>query len=104
VTSGNTIHSTKVHNHMSDPGSVFAQTVQNSIPQKAFDNPLLKTSTLEFVTKTEDPSFRTRAVALKTLQKKIQRRKAKAKAQMKPAAPKTFDDLALIPDEFTVHR
>jgi hypothetical protein len=87
---------------MSDPGAVFAKEAQNAVLEKASNNPKLKTSMLvdEFASKTEDPSFRTRAVTLQTLQRQVQMRKAKA--LMKPAAPATFDDLEFIPDEFTV--
>jgi hypothetical protein len=89
---------------MSDPGTVEATKVQNTVLMKAADNPKVKTAALvdEFVSKTEDPSFRTRTVTVKTLQRHIQR--AKAKALFKPAAPQSFDDLAEIPDEFKVER
>jgi hypothetical protein len=102
VTSGETIHSTYGHNHMADPGAVVAKQAQNAVLQKAFANPKLKTANLveEFVDKTADPSFRTRTVTVKTLQRMVQMRKAKA--LMKPAAPRSFDDLEILPDEFTV--
>jgi hypothetical protein len=87
---------------MADPGAVVAKQAQNAVLQKAFDNPKLKTASLveEFVAKTDDPSFRTRTVTVKTMQRMVQMRKAKA--LMKPAAPRSFDDLEFLPDEFTV--
>jgi hypothetical protein len=102
VSKGDIIVSTSAHNHMSDPGTVEARKAQVTVVKKAMDNPKLKTSLLveEFAAKTEDPSFRTRTVTSKALEKQIQR--AKAKALHKPAAPKSFDDLAEIPEEFQV--
>jgi hypothetical protein len=81
---------------------VESHKIRSAVVQKAANNPKLKTATLldEFAAKTEDPSFRTRTGTTKSLARNIQ--KAKAKALFKPAAPKTFDDLATIPDDFTV--
>jgi hypothetical protein len=102
VTCGNTITSTYGHNHLSDPGAVEAKQVQNRVLQKACDNPKLKTAKLveEFVNKCQDPGFRTRAVNVKALSRQIQKRKAQALHL--PKAPQTFDDVAKIPEEFTV--
>jgi hypothetical protein len=87
---------------MADPGSVEGKLAQISVLKKAAENPKLKTSALveEFAAKTDDPSFRTRTLTLKSLQRQLQ--KTKAKALFKPPAPKTFDDLDVIPDEFKV--
>jgi hypothetical protein len=87
---------------MADPGTVEGRKAQLAVVQKAADNPKIKTSTLvdEFAVKTDDPSFRTRTVTVKSLERQIQR--TKAKATFKPAAPKSFDDLAEIPEEFKV--
>jgi hypothetical protein len=102
ITKGETILSCSAHNHLSDPGTVEGKKVQIAVLQKAADNPKLKTSQLveEFAGKTLDPSFRTRTVTVRSLEKQIQR--AKAKALRKPNAPRTFDDLEEIPDEFKV--
>jgi hypothetical protein len=87
---------------LSDPGTVEGKKAQSTVMQKAADNPKLKTSQLveEFAGKTLDPSFRTRMVTVRSLEKQIQR--TKAKALKKPKAPRTFDDLEEIPDEFKV--
>jgi hypothetical protein len=88
---------------MSDPGTVEGREAQLAVLKKAAENPKVKTGLLveEFAARTEDPSFRTRTVTSKSLAKQIQR--VKAKALHKPAAPKSFDDLAEIPEEFQVH-
>jgi hypothetical protein len=103
VTKGDNIVSTVAHNHMSDPGTVEGREAQLAVLKKAADNPKVKTGLLveEFAARTEDPSFRTRTVTSKSLAKQIQR--VKAKALHKPATPKSFDDLAEIPEEFQVH-
>jgi hypothetical protein len=87
---------------LSDPGTVEGKKAQAAVLQKAADNPKLKTSQLveEFAGKTLDPSFRTRTVTVKSLEKQIQR--TKAKALNKPKTPKSFDDLEDIPDEYKV--
>jgi hypothetical protein len=87
---------------MADPGAVHAKKVQNRVLQKAMDNPKIKTATLvdEYTDETQDPGYRTRGVNVKSLQRQIQKRKAKS--LNKPKAPRTFDDLATIPEEFTV--
>jgi hypothetical protein len=102
ISVGDTIKSTAEHNHLSDPGAVEGKRAQNDAIRKAVDNPKVKTALLveEFAARTDDPSFRTRTVTLKGLEKQIQR--AKAKALHKPKAPRTFDDLEEIPDEFKV--
>jgi hypothetical protein len=81
---------------------VEAKAAQNRVLKKATENPKIKTSALvdEFTTDCQDPGFRTRAVKVKLLQRQIQKRKAKALHSVK--APQTFDDLATIPEEFTV--
>jgi biotin carboxylase len=90
------------HNHLSDPGAVKAKIVQNRVLQKAADNPKAKTAALvdEFADKCQDPGFRTRGPNVKALKRQIQKRKAKALHL--PKAPQSFDDVANIPDEFTV--
>jgi FtsZ-interacting cell division protein YlmF len=87
---------------MADPGAVAGKKAQCNVVKKAAENPKLQTSALvqEFAAKTDDPSFRTRTVTVKSLERQIQR--AKAKATFKPAAPKSFDDLETIPEEFKV--
>jgi FtsZ-interacting cell division protein YlmF len=87
---------------MADPGTVAGKKAQCDVVKKAGENPKLKTSTLveEFSAKTEDPSFRTRTITVKSLMRQIQR--AKAKATFKPAVPKSFNDLEEIPEEFKV--
>jgi FtsZ-interacting cell division protein YlmF len=87
---------------MADPGAVAGKKAQCDVVKKAAENPKLQTSALvqEFAAKTDDPSFRTRTVTVKSLERQIQR--AKAKATFKPAAPKSFDDLETIPEEFKV--
>jgi hypothetical protein len=81
---------------------VEAKKVQNRVLQKASDNPKMKTATLveEFVEKCQDPGFRTRGTNVKALSRQIQKRKAQALHL--PNAPQTFDDVAVIPEEFTV--
>jgi hypothetical protein len=102
ITEGGTITSTSSHNHLSDPGTVEGKRVQNDVLKKAAENPKLKTGQLveEFAARTDDPSFRTRTVNMRALEKQIQ--KVKAKALHKPKAPRTFDDLETIPEEFKV--
>jgi hypothetical protein len=102
VTVGGNISQTYGHNHISDPGSVEGKKTLDAVVKKAAENPKIKTSALveDFAAKTDDPSFRTRTVTVRSLQRRIQ--KAKAKATLKPAVPKNFDDLAAFPDEFTV--
>jgi hypothetical protein len=102
VSDGDVIKSTCGHNHMADPGSVEGKMAQESVVKKAAANPKLKTSALveEFAAKTADPSFRTRTITVKSMHRQVQR--AKAKATFRPAAPKSFDDLDVIPEEFTV--
>jgi hypothetical protein len=87
---------------LADPGAVEAKAAQNRVLKKASENPKMKTSSLvdEFTDHCQDPGFRTRAVKVKLLQRQIQMRKAQALHSRK--APQTFDDLATIPDEFTV--
>jgi hypothetical protein len=85
---------------MSDPGEVEGKKAQNDVLRRAAENPKLKLLVEEFAARTEDPSFRTRTVTMKSLEKQIQR--VKAKALHKPKAPRTFDDLQDIPDEFKV--
>jgi hypothetical protein len=87
---------------MSDPGSVEGKKIQSAVLKKAAEHPKTKTSTLvdEFASKTDDPSFRTRTLTVRSFQRQVQ--KVKAKATFRPAAPKTFDDLDVIPEEFTV--
>jgi hypothetical protein len=87
---------------LADPGSVEGRQAQLAVVKAAEDNPKVKTSFLveQFAAKTSDPSFRTRTVTVKTLERQIQ--KAKAKALHKPAAPTSFDDLEEIPEEFKV--
>jgi hypothetical protein len=103
VTQGDIISRMCVHNHMPDPGTVEGKKAQLDVLKKAQVNPKLKTSLLveEFAARTDDPSFRTQTVTTKSLEKQIQR--VKAKALHKPKAPKSFDDLEDIPDEFKVH-
>jgi hypothetical protein len=71
---------------------VEGKRAQNDVLRKAAENPKVRTSLLveEFAARTQDPSFRSRTVTLKSLEKQIQR--AKAKALHKPNAPRTFDD------------
>jgi hypothetical protein len=87
---------------MSDPGSVEGKKVQNAVLKKAAEHPKMKTAALvdEFATKTDDPSFRTRTLTIRSFQRHVQ--KVKAKATFRPAAPKTFDDLDVIQEEFKV--
>jgi hypothetical protein len=102
ITEGDKIVRTFAHNHMADPGTVAGKKAQCDVINKASQNPKVTTSLLveEFAAKTDDPSFRTRTITVKSLQRQIQR--AKAKASFKPAAPKSFDDLETIPEEFKV--
>jgi FtsZ-interacting cell division protein YlmF len=88
---------------MADPGTVEGRKAQMDVVKKAEANPKLKTALLveEFAARTDDPSFRTRTVTTKSLERQLQR--AKAKALHKPKAPKSFDDLEDIPDEFKVN-
>jgi hypothetical protein len=81
---------------------VEGKRVQNDVLKKAAENPKLKTGQLveEFAARTDDPSFRTQTVTMRALEKQIQ--KAKSKALNKPKAPRTFDDLETIPEEFKV--
>jgi hypothetical protein len=81
---------------------VEAKQVQNRVLQKASDNPKIKTATLveEYVDKCQDPGFRTRGTNVKALARQIQLKKAKARHL--PNAPQTFDDVAVIPEEFAV--
>jgi hypothetical protein len=103
ITVGDNITTTFGHNHLADPGSVKGKKAQIAVVQKAKDNPKVKTALLveEFAARTDDPSFRTRTVTVKSLEKQITR--AKAKALNKPKAPTSFDDLAKIPEDFKVH-
>jgi hypothetical protein len=82
---------------------VEGRQAQIAVLKKAAADPKQKTAQLveEFAARTEDPSFRTRTVTSKSMAKQIQR--VKAKALHKPAAPKSFDDLAEIPEEFQVY-
>jgi hypothetical protein len=100
---GDKITSTCAHNHLSDPGTVASKQIQEDVLKKAAQNPKLKTAALvdEFATRTEDPSFRTRTVTIRSFQRHVQR--AKAKALFKPKAPKSFDDLAELPEEYKVY-
>jgi hypothetical protein len=102
VTEGDIITSSYGHNHLADPGAVEAKAAQNRVLKKASENPKMKTSSLvdEFTEQCQDPGFRTRAVKVSLLQRQIQKRKAQALHSLK--APQSFDDLATIPDEFTV--
>jgi hypothetical protein len=104
VTEGDKIVRSYGHNHLADPGTVAGKKAQNDVVKKAAENPKLKTSVLveEFAAKTEDPSFRTRTVTVKSLKRQIQR--TKAKAMFRPAAPKSFDNLEAIPEEYKVVR
>jgi FtsZ-interacting cell division protein YlmF len=88
---------------MADPGTVEGRRAQMDVVKKAEANPKLKTALLveEFAARTDDPSFRTRTVTTKSLARQLQR--VKAKALHKPKAPKSFDDLEDIPDEFKVN-
>jgi hypothetical protein len=81
---------------------VEGKKAQNDVLKRAAENPKLKTGLLveEFAARTDDPSFRTRTITMKALEKQIQR--TKAKALHKPKAPRTFDDLEEIPEEFKV--
>jgi hypothetical protein len=81
---------------------VEAKKIQNLVLQKTSDNPKAKTSTLvdEYSDKCQDPGFRTRGTNVKALQRQIQKRKAMALHL--PKAPRTYDDVAQIPDDFTV--
>ena len=79
-----------------------AKAAQLCVLKKAAANHKMKTATLvdEFTEQCQDPGFRTRGTNVKALQRQIQKRKAQALHSLK--APQSFDDLATIPDEFTV--
>jgi len=100
LTIGNTIKWTKPHNHSANPIEIKVKAAKEKVLQKARDNPTLQTAQLmaEWCQETSKPEERSKAGSLKTMERSLQREKAKVREH--PPVPKTFDDFANIPEHF----
>ena len=100
LTIGNTIKWTKPHNHSANPVEVKVRNSKLKVLQKARDNPTLQTAQLiaEWCQETSNPEERSKAGSLKTMERSIQKEKARVREH--PPVPQTFEDFSEIPEHF----
>ncbi len=93
--------STRCHNHVSDPTSIKVKDIVKKIITKAKDNPTLKTAHLlnEWAKETLSPAERSKSMLRWSMRRKIQ--KSKNSVSNQPPIPRTFEDLAELPDQYT---
>jgi hypothetical protein len=100
TTVGDMTISTRAHNHLSDPVSIKVKDSVRKIITKAKENPTLKTSHLlnEWAKDTLSPAERSKSMLRKSMRRKIQ--KSKNKIMNHPPIPRSFDDLAEVPEQY----
>jgi len=101
TTQGDMTISTRSHNHVSDPTSIKVKDTVKKIIAKAKDNPTLKTAHLlnEWAKETLTPAERSKSMLRWSMRRKIQ--KTKNSVTNQPPIPRSFDDLAEVPDQYT---
>ena len=94
------IDHTVAHNHLSDKAAFLAKKVRSEILQAAEDHPTLQTAELvnTWAQQVSNPLVRIKSVKSDSIQRAIQRTKAKALEH--PEAPQSFSDLEAIPDKY----
>jgi len=92
----------KPHNHPSDPTTVKVSLAMSKLIAKVKNDPKVPTASIiaEWSKMTADPSMKSKSILKKTLKRKVQR--IKTKIRKFPPVPKTFDDLANVPPEFSL--
>ena len=100
LTVGNIIKWTKPHNHSANPVEIKVKDAKQKVLQKARDNPTLQTAQLiaEWCQATSKPEERSKAGSLKTMERSLQKEKAKVREH--PPMPQTYDDFSDIPEQF----
>lgn len=100
ITVGNYIEKTTAHIHPSDPEAILAAKAVEKVIETARGNPSLKTSELlkSWSKDTSHPALRSKSLCFKTMERKIQR--VKAKALVCPGVPRDFKDLEKIPIKY----
>ncbi len=88
------------HSHDPDPVKLKVKQVQQEIMETAASHPKLSTSHLvaQWQKKTMDPAERTYLPSKRTMERMLKRKKQETKGH--PKCPKSFDDLAQIPEKF----
>lgn len=96
------IKRTTPHNHGSDPIDLKKRKLEEKVKQTIKMNPKSSTDSVLTIWKKDTLSPEQRSVAIKekSMQRKIQR--ARAKELSHPAKPTCFGDLEIIPEKFTV--
>jgi hypothetical protein len=86
------------HNHDPDPVQLKVQEAEAEIMEAAKNHPTLRTSHLvtEWQKKTLDPAERAYLPSKRTMERRVKRAKKEAKGH--PNRPKSFEDLANIPE------
>ena len=101
TTEGDTIKNTRSHNHASDPIDVGVRQKKEKVLKMVEAHPEMKTSQAlnVWAQETSAPEDRSKAVTLKSMERTVQR--VKAKAQEHPAVPQNYLDLEHLPEKFT---
>jgi FLYWCH zinc finger domain len=86
------------HNHDPDPVQLKVQEAEAEIMEAAKNHPTLRTSHLvtEWQKKTLDPAEKAYLPSKRTMERRVKRAKKEAKGH--PNCPKSFEDLANIPE------
>lgn len=100
-TLGEIIKFTHRHNHPSDPIDVGVRKKKEKVLKMAAANPEMKTSQVlnVWAQETNAPEDRSKAVSLKSMERTVQ--KVKARTLDHPAVPRDYSDLDQVPEKFS---